>query len=157
MDYNKSKFTKNNIKILENFKICVNERSLDKMTNALYEFLHVFGPFIAHYSCSGFKATYEGSAFLKFIKEYESHIYPIRIDTDEYRQINAMNVLMQQHIQTHKEQIIFEFNNRLETSQITLLKALAEQLGYEVTPKADAKGIVDLNTKIEANGQVSLF
>lgn len=156
MNYKQSDFTTANIKILENFKVCVNERSLDKITKALYQFLHIHGPFIAHYNFNGFKATYEDHAFLKFVEHYQSHIYHIRIETEEYRQVNAMNMLMQHYVQACMEQIIFEFNNRIESSKMALLKALADELGYNVTVK-DNTGAVDPNTKIEANGQVSLF
>ena len=158
MNFNKNSFTQENLKILNNFKKCIESRSLEKMSKALYEFLHLYAGFIAHYSYTGFQCEYEGRKFLNFIKHYEYPIYPIRNDSEAYRQINEMNQIMKQYIQSEKEQIIFEFNNHLTQKKVEHLKLLANELGYDIVPQQqNAEGSIDLNTVTQPDGQISLF
>ena len=159
MYINTEEFTKENVKILKNFVTCVDERSLDKMTNGLYEHLHVYGPFIAHYNISGFKHTYSDFQFLDFVKQLTYPIYPIRRDEEHIRQVNKMNDLMQEYILSQKSKIEFEFENKLMQAKINKLKALANDLGFDIVPKGQDKATdsVALLTNIEENGQVSLF
>lgn len=158
MKYDKNNFTKENQKILNNFKNCIEKRSLENMTNALYDFLNSHAGFIAHYNFQGFQYEYEGKKFLKFIAHYDYPIWPVRIDTEEYRQINEMNQIMIQFVKSQKEQIIFEFNNLLVQEKVQELKRLANELGYDIIPQQqNSTGSVDINTVIQQDGQISLF
>ena len=158
MKYDKNNFTKENQKILNNFKNCIEKRSLENMTNALYDFLNSHAGVIAHYNFQGFQYEYEGKKFLKFIAHYDYPIWPVRIDTEEYRQINEMNQIMIQFVKSQKEQIIFEFNNLLVQEKVQELKRLANELGYDIIPQQqNSTGSVDINTVIQQDGQISLF
>ncbi|MEX3623603.1 hypothetical protein [Viridibacillus arvi] len=127
------------------------------MTKQLYERLHMHVGFIAHYNYNGFKQTYSDFKFLDFVEHFSYPIYPIRIDTDKYRQINEMIRLMKEYVKEHTEQILFEFENKAIHNKVQKLKALANELGYDFAPKESVNKTVDINTTIQSDGQMALF
>lgn len=46
------------IAVIKNFKEVIETRNIDRMNKELYEFLHLYCGFIAHYNINGFKDTY---------------------------------------------------------------------------------------------------
>lgn len=143
-------------KIFNNFKKCVDERSLDSMKSSLYNHLHLYASFIAHYDINGFRHTYSNFQFLDFVKHFTEPHYSFGINYrgEEYVEINQLNKLMQDYMLSNKDRIIYEFENKVIENKIKKLKLLASELGYDVVPKDVG---VDLSTTIEDNGQLALF
>jgi hypothetical protein len=154
--------SKENQRILQNFKKCIDERSLESMKDPLYQHLHLYCSFIAHYNINGFKHEYSGFRFLVFIKNFlhphfQLNLRPISNDK-KYIEIAELNRLMREYIMEHAEQIKYEFENREIRLKVEKLRALADELGYDIVPKErDGQPRVDINTTIESDGQIALF
>jgi hypothetical protein len=148
-------------RIFSNFKKCVDERSLNSMNHNLYEHFYLHAGFIAHYNIDGFRHEYSGFRFLQFVQHFlhphfSLYLRPIHND-ERSKQIAELNKLMQQYLLEQVEQIKYEFENREIRLKVAKLRALADELGYDIVPKNTGEPKLDLNTTIESNGQLSLF
>lgn len=152
---------KENQRIIQTFKKCVNERSLESMNKNLYKHLYLYAGFIAHYNINGFRYEYDGFRFLEFVKHFLSpHFYLyLRPTTSDERdkQIAELNRQMQEYLSEQVEQIKYEFENKAIRIKVEKLRALADELGYDIVPKNQSDTKVDINTTIEPSGQMALF
>ncbi|WP_121616830.1 hypothetical protein [Virgibacillus halodenitrificans] len=145
--------------IYQNFKKCIDERSLESMKKPLYQHLNLYCSFIAHYSIEGFKYKYSDFRFLDFINNFLQPYFQMNLrysGKERYKEINELNYLMQQYIIENSKQIQYEFENRQIRLKVEKLRVLAEELGYYIVSKEQGNK-VDINTTIESDGQISLF
>lgn len=153
--------SKENQRIYQNFKKCVDERSLESMKNPLYQHFNLYCGFIAHYNIDGFKYEYSDFRFLVFVKHFLHSHFQLNMrysGEDRYKEINELNRLMQQYIIENAQQIQYEFENKQIRSKVAKLRALADELGYDIVPKEQQGNTkVDINTTIESTGQIALF
>lgn len=140
-------------RILRGFMKVIDERSLESMNNQLYTFFNLYCGFIAHYNIHGFKHEYEGRRFVLFLENFTNPPSYIgnNLDDDKKTCIQAMIAYAQQQEAT----ITFEMNNRLENEKIQRLRALANELGYDVVRRGTTEREALLS--VEKDGQVALF
>ncbi|MHB1683956.1 MAG: hypothetical protein ACYCYO_14195 [Bacilli bacterium] len=141
--------------VCRNFTTCLKQRSLDKMDKRAYHFYHMHCGFIAHYNIRGFRAEYSGAQFLRFLEHFaqRGQLFGVPLQ-GEYSDLGrALHRLARDEM----PQVQQEFANRAHNAKVTLLRQLADELGYRIVLKnapdsADSAVLVS----VEDSGQLTL-
>ncbi|MCL6444206.1 MAG: hypothetical protein K6T83_12250 [Alicyclobacillus sp.] len=114
------------MKVLNNFKRILADRSLDKMNRVAYQHFHLRCGDIAHYNINGYRAYYSGSKFLEFLDLF---VHPRWIEPSD------INKVLIELARAEYPKIVQEFAREEHNRKVAAIQALATELGYRIVPK----------------------
>lgn len=121
-------------KVFNNFKKVIEKRDINLMKKPLYEHLHLHCGFIAHFDINGFKATYNGQDFRRFVQHFDRkhpsfYGWSFWVNTDGYKDINNDMVDL---VTAVAPKIYAELDLKVRNAEIRLLKVLAKKHSYKI-------------------------
>jgi len=123
--------------VIRNFKEVIESRDINRMNKELYDFLTLYGGFIAHYDINGFKATYRrllnfAGVFIKhFDREHPYYSGVYACHQTPYKETGLTKADIKREFETivdlHKDQISRWVKEELRKERYTLYLKLKEE------------------------------